>query len=107
LSTNFWYQNLQTVCEGMVCYHQAHLHDSQLGYQQVQRGPWCLPPLAEIPQVRPLREYQLQHWWVHKDERVAATQLYHLFGKYKLHQYPWLIRWPQGGACAWTNRSST
>jgi hypothetical protein len=27
----------------------------------VQRGPWCLPPQAKIPQVRPLREYQLQH----------------------------------------------
>jgi hypothetical protein len=51
LSTNFWYQNLQTVSEGMVRYHQAHPHDSQLGYQQVQQGPWRLPPQAEIPQV--------------------------------------------------------
>jgi hypothetical protein len=80
----------------MVRYHQAHPHDSQLGYQQVQRGPWHLPPQAEIPQVQPLREYQLQHWWVCKDKRVAATQLYHLFGKYKLHQYPRLVRRPQG-----------
>jgi hypothetical protein len=60
-STNFWYQNLQTVCKGTVCYHQAHPHDSPLGYQQVQRGPWRLPPQAKIPQVRPLREFQLQH----------------------------------------------
>jgi hypothetical protein len=61
LSTNFWYQNLQTVREGTVCYHQAHPHDSPLGYQQVQQGPWRLPSQAEIPQVRPLREHQLQH----------------------------------------------
>jgi hypothetical protein len=73
----------------------------------VQRGPWRLPPQAKIPQVRPLREFQLQHWWVRKDKRVAATQLYHLCGKYKLHHYPRLVRRPQGGACAWTDWSST
>jgi hypothetical protein len=41
---DFWHQKLQTMCKGMICYHQAHLQDSQPGYQQVQCGAWRLPP---------------------------------------------------------------
>ncbi len=32
-------------------------------------------------------ERQLQHWWVRKDKRVAATQLYHFNGKLKLQPH--------------------
>jgi hypothetical protein len=44
LCKDLQYQGLQVMCEGMICNNQAHLCDSQLGYQQVQWGVWCLSP---------------------------------------------------------------
>ena len=36
LCKDLWYQRLQAMLKGMICYNQAHPSDSQLGYQQVQ-----------------------------------------------------------------------
>jgi hypothetical protein len=44
---------------------------------------------------------------VRTKESQRLSSSYHLCGKYKLHHYPRLVRQPQGGACAWTNQSST